>query len=1027
VFNVGVLTPFPSLVCPQYNGAAPGAKIAFDDVGDAVGNLGGIPWDLSSGLFPHSYAAGARIHSNSWGSTATNYDMMAMEVDEFMHAHDDFLVLVAAGNDGPMSWSVGSPATAKNILAVGATENGGSVSQTSVEMKISYSSSAADAQYEVTPASFGPPLQNISPLTKIMAVASPQDGCSAMQAMPGKIALIKRGTCNFDTKVLNAQNAGALAAVVFNNVDGANVVMGGSNVASSVTIPSAFISWTQGTALQAATESEITVTIPVLTTLEGLSTAHHVIAGFSSRGPTDELRLKPDVLCPGVNIHSAHGDGNTGSNNCGIGVGTSDGAVATMSGTSMATPLCAGAAAMVREYFFKGFSSAGVADASKKIDPSSALVKAVMIHSAQPVKTESAGGYETDYPNMQTGYGRVELSSALEFEDSEFDAIYRDREVLSNGEHSVFCFNVGVGLPNQDFRVSIVWTDPPGDPSISRSLVNDLDLVVNGPNDAVFLGNTLKQTDESHGTYVVRDSVNNVEQVRVMNPVAGYYAVRVVGKDIPVGPQKFALVASSSSMAVATAAECSAVQCPNACSGRGSCLSSSICGCPMTHGGADCSMEYKVLQLVENATQTTALSVTWLGMSYYTFEIEEGGSFALSFAVGSQDDGSDADFYLSKDRIPTLVDYDGIIADAYSTGNFWSVGNAKGTWVLGLHAWKGDVSVLTALTAGNGDDMGGGDGGGMIDEGGGSDGSSGTGTSNCTEPCKCGRFTTLSGALSDGSGSDDYSSDGSCWLIIAPDERNSSHQLSLTFNAFSTEDFYDYVSIYECHDPWCQSVTWIEEISGVEVTFPYSVSSSTGIMLITFDSDQSITDSGFSAVWSMGAQTTPPDEGYGGGEGYGSGGSGDWGSGGYGGGYGSGNGSYGEDYDGGVDGEVEDDDSDSGYGDSDLQWPYSPPAEFQHCWLSGDWALLRPAAYDGNVRTGGLGLMSEPGHFDTWVCHYSHSCAQRLQGGAQFSGTGSGAAVGSGSISDMNPFCWVYNEILASFDPWGHASELGLL
>ena len=997
-------------MCSQYNGAAPGAKIAFDDIGDASGNLGAIPWDLSSGLFPHSYAAGARIHSNSWGSAATYYDMMAMEVDEYMHAHDDFLVLVAAGNDGPMSWSVGSPATAKNILAVGATKNRGPASQTSVEMKISYSSSAADAQYEVTPATFGPPLQNISPLTKIMAVASPQDGCSAMQAMPGKIALIKRGTCNFDTQVLNAQNAGALAAVVFNNVDGANLVMGGADVASSVTIPSAFISLTQGTALQTATESGITVTIPVLKTLEGLSTAHHVIAGFSSRGPTDELRLKPDVLCPGVNIHSAHGDGNTGSNNCGIGVGTSDGAVATMSGTSMATPLCAGAAAMVREYFFKGFSSAGVADASKKIDPSSALVKAVMIHSAQPVKTESAGGYETDYPNTQTGYGRVELSSALEFANSDFDAIYRDRQVLSNGEHSVFCFNVSVGLPNQDFRVSIVWTDPPGDPSMLRSLVNDLDLVVNGPNDAVFLGNTLKQTDESHGTYVVRDSVNNAEQVRVMNPVAGYYAVRVVGKDIPVGPQKFALVASSSSMAVATAAECSAVQCPNACSGRGrgKCLPSGICGCPITHGGADCSMEYKVLQLVENATQTTALSVTWLGMSYYTFEIEEGGSFALSFAVGSQDDGSDADFYLSKDRIPTLVDWDGRIADAYSTGNFRSVGNAKGTWVLGLHAWNGDVSVLTALTAGNG--------------GGGSDGGSGTGTSHCTEPCKCGRFTTLSGALSDGSGSDDYSNDGSCWWIIAPDERNSSHQLSLTFNAFSTEDYFDYVSIYECHDPWCQSVTWIEEMSGVEVTIPYSVSSSTGIMLITFDSDEFITDSGFSAVWST-AQTTPPDEGYGGGGSYGSGGSDDWGSGGY----GSGNGSYGDDYDGGVDGEGEDDDSDSGYGDSDLQWPYSPPAEFQHCWLSGDWALLRPAAYDGNVRTGGLGLKSEPGHFDTWVCHYSHSCAQRLQGGAHFSGTGSGTAVGSGSISDMNPFCWVYNEILASFDPWGHASELGLL
>jgi hypothetical protein len=48
-------------------------------------------------LFPHSYAAGARLHSNSWGTDDNYYDVTGMEMDEFTYTHDDFLVLVAAG------------------------------------------------------------------------------------------------------------------------------------------------------------------------------------------------------------------------------------------------------------------------------------------------------------------------------------------------------------------------------------------------------------------------------------------------------------------------------------------------------------------------------------------------------------------------------------------------------------------------------------------------------------------------------------------------------------------------------------------------------------------------------------------------------------------------------------------------------------------------------------------------------------------------------------------------------------------
>lgn len=79
---------------------------------------------------------------------------------------------------------------------------------------------------------------------------------------------------------------------------------------------------------------------------------------FSSRGPTADGRFKPDVVCPGDDIRSACSDGSLATNQCGSQVESyydnkdrPEGVVLGMSGTSMATPLCAGAAALVRQYF----------------------------------------------------------------------------------------------------------------------------------------------------------------------------------------------------------------------------------------------------------------------------------------------------------------------------------------------------------------------------------------------------------------------------------------------------------------------------------------------------------------------------------------------------------------------------------------------------------------------------------------------------------------------------------------------------
>jgi len=556
-------------------------------------------------------------------------------------------------------------------------------------------------------------------------------------------------------------------------------------------------------------------------------------------------------------------------------IGNTDASVAVMSGTSMAAPLCAGAAAMVREYFVKGFSTAGMANASMGFSPSAALVKAVMIHSAQPVMIQPGGRpretppavYETQYPNMQSGYGQVQLSSILQFTDSSFQAFFIDRQELENGKRAVFCFRVHNSDETANyFRVSLVWTDPPGDPTSSRSLVNDLDLVVLTPNKTTFLGNAFSQTDETHGAYAMRDSVNNAEQVRIQDHANGIYSVYVHAREVAIGPQKFALVASASStMSVLKASECTPPSCPNACSGRGRCLGSGICVCPLTHGGDDCAIEYKVLLLQTQANPTsTALSVTWLGTSYYTFQIADGGSFALSIVKGPQNARSDADFYLAKDRIPTLNDHDAAIADAFSAGTFQSLGNAGGFWIMALLAYEGDVQVsvvlATAKDASVAENVFSAKTVLVQESANTQNASAGSMPSQeltCSTACDCKVFTTATGSLADRSSSvNEYDNNLGCWWMIVPDEADAGG-LVLQFNSFVTEGYYDTVVINECFDALCRNISEIEVISGTNVVIPYTVSTSARGMLLRFDTDDSATYRGFSGTW----WTLPPNSG----------------------------------------------------------------------------------------------------------------------------------------------------------------------
>jgi hypothetical protein len=109
----------------NYNGMAYAAKLALQDVGAddswscTTGQVN-IPASLAT-AFTNAYTLGARVHSNSWGSTENSYNSYCVDVDSFMWGHQDFLVVFAAGNSGPNASTVAYPGTAKNCITVGAT------------------------------------------------------------------------------------------------------------------------------------------------------------------------------------------------------------------------------------------------------------------------------------------------------------------------------------------------------------------------------------------------------------------------------------------------------------------------------------------------------------------------------------------------------------------------------------------------------------------------------------------------------------------------------------------------------------------------------------------------------------------------------------------------------------------------------------------------------------------------------------------------------------------------------------------
>ncbi len=417
-----------------------GSSVVFDPVNFTNPNY--------ANLQSEAYHNGARISNNSWGDTAPNGNAIYNPYNSDSQAYDalvrdaqpsgstyptggnqEMVIVFSDGDGGPSAQSVTPPATGKNVIAVGASQNVRSM----------------------TPANGGTDPQG-------------SDGCSEL-----------------DTDASNAND----------------------------------------------------------------------IASFSSRGPCADHRFKPDLVAPGshitagapqsspppspagagsgldcfLNFYSAYGTSGGSLGVCGVpGSGNYDNDLNNFfpigqefftesSGTSHSAPCVSGACALLRQYFINQSLS----------PPSPAMTKAYLMNSARYLDGPSAND---TLPSNNQGMGALDLGMA-------FDGIARVlRDELSadlfTGSGQTRTFAGSVNDPSQPFRVTLAWTDAPGN-TVGNALNNDLDLTV-------FVGGKFYKGNVFSGATSVTggsaDHLNNVESVFLPAGVTGGFNVTVTAANI---------------------------------------------------------------------------------------------------------------------------------------------------------------------------------------------------------------------------------------------------------------------------------------------------------------------------------------------------------------------------------------------------------------------------------------------------------------------------------------------------------------
>ncbi len=414
----GIAVGNGALSAGQFAGMAPAAGIIIQSVSTGGNSLNCLAADTS--FLQKAYDAGARIQNGSYGSPASGdpngngfggYTDDDAQVDSFLWQHPEHLFVVAAGNSGKDTNgdgitdrdSINTPATAKNVLSVGASENEHSVNASS---------------------------------------------------------------CSFVAEHLCWRSFG--------------------------------------------------FSFPASVADDSTSNNRNGMAAWSSRGPTDDGRIKPEIVAPGTTIIAARS--HDPSSNYGF---TYNANYAYDWGTSMSTPAISGMAALVRQWLTEERNLA---------NPSAALLKALLLNGATDM---SPGQYGTGigreipaaWPNNTQGWGRASMPDTLGLNNQTEIWFVDNKQGLAAGSVAEYRLKVLAGQP---LHLTLSWTDFPGTPLAAKALVNNLDLELLLPDGTTLMrGNANADLPASCRAINGADTCNTSESIVLSAPVSGDYRVRV--------------------------------------------------------------------------------------------------------------------------------------------------------------------------------------------------------------------------------------------------------------------------------------------------------------------------------------------------------------------------------------------------------------------------------------------------------------------------------------------------------------------
>ena len=464
--------------------------------------------------------------------------------------------------------------------------------------------------------------------------------------MPGNAVLLSRGICTFFDKSQRATACGAAVVIIVNIENDSPLLMSGAGQVVNVPV---FSVGRRFSAVAAV------ITGPFI---DASSSTARVLAQFSSRGPTRDGRMKPDVVAPGAPIYSSNAldspNSCTAPGTCPS--STSPINVAAKSGTSMATPLVAGTAALMRQYFAEGFYPGGYRGSGGSVNPSAALMRALIIGSSsstlQPTqKLRSMLPFAQDEtPSFAQGWGAPVAASILPFANAtapsrSFSLKLFDRWPIST-EAAPLSAQFLVTRDASPLTVTLAWTDPPSLPATDNRgmLVNDVDLLLVSPQGQLYTGNAFWsiQLAPTAVRVALPDTSNNQEQVLVPAAAAGIWNIHVRASRMLTSSQLVAVAIAGEGQYIPGAA-------PDRCSSwcKGSCTSADTCLCSGAQWGSACDgLVVDIPVVAASGSYSEDVSLTVQGWRYYRFTPSLLGSTLDIYMFSSM---GDPDVFVSVD------------------------------------------------------------------------------------------------------------------------------------------------------------------------------------------------------------------------------------------------------------------------------------------------------------------------------------------------------------------------------------------